>query len=246
MEPLSPSPSRWLVLAAAEIEVDSLRRAHRGPTPSFDILVAGVGRAGDGPVRRALARHRGAVLNLGFAGALAPELDPGSVVLTTAWIDPDTNATVFRPASGARATVRSWLTSTLDPVEAPSVTVEAPFHDAERGRRLHRQAGAATVEMEGARWAMLAAEVGCPMVAVRVVSDRADLPLPLPRHRLLTATSGIRWGTWLRARPRWRLPAAGELRNLLRARRDWRAALSSLRDVSGALAAGLSAAAGSH
>lgn len=210
------------------------------------LLVAGVGSAGDSVLRRALAELRPrSVVNLGYAGALDLNLAPGDAVIGTGWIlapdlepDPDLPRT-----SGA---LRDWIQAALRdrglvPRIGSLLTVEAPFHDRLERDRIHRRSGALAVEMESARWARLAAAARADFVALRVISDRADLRLPLPRHRLLRPDGTVRWARWLVA-----LAGSGggrhlrrELERLHRARIDWVAAGRGLQHVCEALAVAL-------
>ncbi len=56
--------------------------------------------------------------------------------------------------------------------------MDKPLHDAVERDRLHAGAGAHLVEMEGGRWADIAAAAGVPFAALRVVSDHANRKLP--------------------------------------------------------------------
>lgn len=236
MADLTSPPSRPVTVAvAAAVEAEPLTRRIGN---AGRVLVAGVGRAGDEPLRDALRSGPGTVINLGFAGALEPELRPGESIVTSGWIDP---APPHSEVAAPDPSAKSWLLEVLSrrgiaARTGPGITVESPFHDAAEGRRIHRSSGALTVEMEGARWAAIARAAGHAFVAVRVVSDHADRSLPLPRHRLLTGDGDIRWDRWLRSLgpEDWlRLPAA--LRRLLRARSDWSAALAGLDDLADAI-----------
>lgn len=203
------------------------------------LLVAGVGRAGDAQLQRTLASHQPrAVINLGFAGALAPDLHPGAVVIGVRW---QQQLELISPGASSEP-LRTWLERLVVGAGRTArvgtmYTVDAPFHGAAQRDRLHAATGALSVDMETARWGELAAAAGADFVALRVISDRADLRLPRPRHQLLDAAGSIRWGRWLRCLSvagAWRsLP--GQLARLRQARDDWRRALASLDDVTAAL-----------
>lgn len=265
----SPREARrpLLFVTAAAIEAAVLQRALQGPlarSPAeavqSPVLVAGVGRGGDATVAAALAgidaardappdglaidrpRALGTIVAVGLAGGLAPGIEAGEVVLTECW-----RGAQPPHGDGPRASRRA-----LDAVagllrdagitarRGSGVTVDAPFHDAAARDRLHAATGALTVEMEGARWASMAAAAGVDFVSVRVISDRADLRLPRPRHELLEATGEVRWQAWraaLRTAPT--IPArdrADDLRDLEVARREWIAAMHALQRVGAALA----------
>lgn len=217
-----------------------------GAGADVNLLVAGVGSAGDPVLQRTLAELRPrSVVNLGYAGALDPNLAPGDAVIGTGWIlAPDLDPDPELPrTSGA---LRVWIQAALrDRGLVPRIgcllTVAAPFHDRFERDRIHRRSGTLAVEMESARWARLAAAAGADFVALRVISDRADLRLPLPRHRLLRPDGTVRWARWLGALARsggGRHPHR-ELEQLRRAQVDWVAAGRGLQHVCAALAAAL-------
>jgi hypothetical protein len=85
--------------------------------------------------------------------------------------------------------------------------------------------------MEGARWAAAAQARGIPFVSVRVISDRADNALPLPRHLLLTPDGAVHWRRWLRAAAAQETSWADAYRRLQVARRDWPTACRRLTEV---------------
>lgn len=207
------------------------------------LLVAGVGRAGDAHLQRALASHQPrAVINLGFAGTLAPSLHPGAVVIGRRW---QRQLEMVSPGASSEP-LRTWLEDLVAGANRTAqvgtiYSVDTPFHGAAQRDRLHAATGALSVDMETAHWGELATAAGADFVALRVISDRADLRLPRPRHELLDAAGSIRWGRWLRGlgvAGAWRsLP--GQLARLRQAREDWRRALASLDDVTVALLEGL-------
>lgn len=234
-------PRRWVVLAATELEVRALRAFAAAGGTELDVEVAGFGRAGDPAVEELLrARTAGTILNLGLAGALDPALRPGAVVLTTRWLDPETGAETAHTDDTERALVKRWLGPAGTIEEGPGITVDRPFHDRAAAVAVRERTGAVSVEMEGGAWANLARRAGWSYVAVRVISDGADLALPAPRHRLLSASGTIRLGAWLRALPARSRPITAEWRALRQAQSDWRQAMASLSLVSTLLARQLS------
>ena len=230
-----------LLLIAAKAEADALRLAAAPPTggPPADLggglslLVAGVGRSGDGPVQHWLAELcPELVINVGFAGALEPSLAAGSLHVVERWVDPKPPyADVARSSrSHAGALIGELSRNRVEAPRATAITVEAPFHDAAAAQELARASGAALVEMEGARWARAAVAADAAHVALRVVSDHADLRLPRPRHELLGADGGVRWARWTGALAAGRSHAGWvhELASLRRARADWRRVLATM------------------
>lgn len=226
-----------LLITATELEAAPLRAARAG-RPGPPLAVVGMGASGVEALRRQLQRYRPQlVIAFGLAGALTTRLPVGATIITRRWLDANGAARGESPPD-ARDRVRQTLSrSAIDPIEVDVVTVSAPFHGVEARDALHAATGAAAVEMEGAHWSAAAASAGVPLVSIRVISDRCDLPLPLPRHLLLRADGSARWLRWAGALVRRggaaRLPA--EWRRLRRARREWSTALRALARAADAL-----------
>ncbi len=212
------------------------------------LLAAGMGRPADAVFAAALSRLRPATaVNVGIAGALHPDLRSGSTWLVEHWQHPDEP---HDRAASADAALARRLAEILDAAGIPwssatAVTVDRPLHDAAERDRLHADTGSHLVEMEGGRWADIAATAGVPFAAVRVVSDHANRDLPgagkpqgrrawmlkedgsVHRHRLLWALITSR--AWLRPVHHYReVKAAGS---------DFGAALASLHAIAAAFAA---------
>lgn len=126
---------------------------------------------GGDDVDRHASGKRG-VISIGIAGALAPELKPGTWVVADAVHDGD--ATL--------PTDRDWTTrlvsrlpaarrGTLLGADTIAATVAAKVE-------LHRATGAIAVDMESHVAARAARRRGLPFVAARVVSDAAHRTLP--------------------------------------------------------------------
>ncbi len=114
----------------------------------------------------------GIVVNAGFAGALDESLETGQMVMVERFLmdsrRPEQLETevLFRTAEALAAT-SAW----------PSVcglTVTEPVLDASRRAQLHRQMGAAIVDMEGFHLARMARSFSLDFVCLKVVSDLAD------------------------------------------------------------------------
>ncbi len=112
------------------------------------------------------------IVNAGFAGALDGSLQTGQVVIVERFsVDshrPDRAETEeLVPAASAVAETHAW----------PSVgglTVTEPVLDPARRARLHRETGAAIVDMEGFHLARTARTFGLDLVCLKVITDRAD------------------------------------------------------------------------
>ncbi len=212
------------------------------------LLAAGMGPPADAVFAAALSRLRpAAAINVGIAGALHPDLRSGSTWLVEHWLHPDEP---HNRAAGVDPALSRQLVEILDAAgiswsSATAVTVERPLHDADQRDRLHADTGAHLVEMEGGRWADIAATADVPFAAVRVVSDHANRDLPgggkqhgrrawmlkedgsVHRRRLLWALITSR--AWLRPLHHYReVKAAGC---------DFGAALASLHAIAEAFAA---------
>jgi nucleoside phosphorylase len=122
-------------------------------------------------IEAALARCTpGGLLHVGVAGALAPDLDTGDVVVCERLlVDAGDPAPLELPGA-------PWLRG-LGRTGA-AVTVERVVTTAEAKRALFERSGAHVVEMES-YWAVAAARArGLPVGCVRVVCDRHDETLP--------------------------------------------------------------------
>lgn len=163
-----------------------------------------LGRSGVGKVSAAMAMQAmldlfpvEAVVFIGLAGALQPELEMGDLVLATENIQHDVN----RPASArdwrnelhpgrvvypsdagllARAeialTTVPWPPSWRPPriVKGRILTGDRVVARVERGRQLLEELQGVAVEMEGAAAAQVCAFNGVPFFALRCISDQAD------------------------------------------------------------------------
>jgi 4-hydroxy-3-methylbut-2-enyl diphosphate reductase len=130
-------------------------------------------RAGVGPrrARRAAARlattPADAVAIAGFAGALAPELRPGDVVVATELRARDGRVVVACP--GAEVIAGMLRRHGLSAQAGPVVSVRSPVIGGRARAELQKTSGALAVDMESAWLAPAAA--GRPLVIARVVLD---------------------------------------------------------------------------
>lgn len=217
-------PATLAVLVATEAEATPWRsilpRPH--PGPHIEVIVTGVGRAGDALVRQTIRRAPAMVLGFGFAGALGADLGPGTLVAIDACLQPGERPPM-QPVASATSLLQALRAHGLHPGIGACATLDAPLHDARQRDRLHRETGALVIEMENAHRQRVAAAAGVPFAAVCVVSDRADLALPQLRHRLIGPHGRIRWSRWLAALREQQLLGATtkQRQRLLRARADW-------------------------
>lgn len=174
-------------------------RVRLGRFGGTDICCArtGVGKAmAAATASRLLCVHRlDALLYVGIAGALDDSLEIGDIVVATATIQHDLDATVFGfhrgevPYDGIR-----WLASDERLLEAAkrfvpgdAKLVTGPIltgdqfcsaKDREHLRYLSDELGGVAIEMEGAAAALAARLEGVPFLSARVVSDKANGAAP--------------------------------------------------------------------
>ena len=158
-------------------ESHELRRALQGSAPvgargwlrgnlaRQDVLLVHTGiaaAAAEECMRALLAAHRPRwLLSAGYAGALDPALAHGELFLATNF-----TALEFLARSRAR---RGTLTT-------QDRAAETPLEKA----ALARETGAQAVDMETSAIARVCAEMGVPMLSLRVISDTASAHIPVP------------------------------------------------------------------
>ena len=151
--------------------VGLIREARLIAAPGVRVVVGG-GRSErlEARLRAALARAQG-VISIGIAGALAPDLRVGDVVIGGAVFSVDE----------PRQTDPAWserLAAALPHGRvAPIWGAEAMVLDAREKARLHAS-GAVAVDMESHVVARLASERALPFAVLRVISDTAQTDLP--------------------------------------------------------------------
>lgn len=195
----APSARPHLLLAAAvalELRPFARRLGLQVPSSAIaqgnngdrrvSLIATGMGRPGDAVFARALRSLQPmGVINVGIAGALDEQHPAGSTWIVEQW---RASAPPHEPCAAADARLAARISEALDAAgvqygRACAVTVDEPLHDADERDRLRVASGAHLVEMEGAAWARIAADLGIPFAAVRVVSDHADRAMPGPRPR---------------------------------------------------------------
>jgi adenosylhomocysteine nucleosidase len=156
-----------------------------------------------------LARGATALLAVGFAGALAPELHPSDLLIATEVSDPAGERwradaallDAFRgteysrsSASAARNDLTahhpSPITHHPSPIAhrlhlGPLLTTPRVVSTAAEKRRLREETGALAVDMESTAVAQRAAGAGLPMAALRAITDGADESLPIDFNRCI-------------------------------------------------------------
>lgn len=165
-----------LITAALERELGPFRRI---APPGVAPLVTGIGReAVERGLSAFIAEHRSQIellISSGFAGGLAPNLRPKTLILAERLLLEDGREIRVEAGLLARAA------KALEPLRAHRgsiLTVAKPARDVKEKRRLGQEFGALAVEME-AFWAAEAARAyELPFLAVKVVLDPLKWVLP--------------------------------------------------------------------
>ena len=182
-----PDESRPFVAALAP----AARTLHRGGPPELPTVVSYHGNnliavvhtgVGDTPEGRArlktmlsTAEDLRGVISAGYAGGLSPALRLGDLVLGENYSDPEL-------AQVARAALEGEALHS-----GPVVTHGAAVETVADKAALHAETGALAVDME-TRWiSNLCGWAGVPLLSLRVVSDPADQPFPVPGGVLFDA-----------------------------------------------------------
>ncbi|MGO9742685.1 MAG: hypothetical protein ACLPN5_14485 [Roseiarcus sp.] len=136
-------------------------------------------------IRKAASSGPAALVSFGIAGGLDPHLTTGDWVVANGVM------------SGGRhiATDIEWskrLEQRLSAARRGDIaTVAAPVLDPGKKRRLHRDTGAIAVDMESFQVAALAAELGVPFAAVRVVVDPVNREIPSAARLALRSDGAV-------------------------------------------------------
>lgn len=205
--PVAPAPSvaDIGVVAALPIELGAFldrcraKRAYQAGSQKIVEAVLGnqiivtiaAGMGGDRAKRGTellLAGHRPRwILSTGFAGALAPDLERGSIILPDRLTDAagrhiEIDVHVPQPTNG-----RSWRQGRL-------LTVDQVVRTSQEKAELRARTGADMVDMESFSVAQLCAERSLRFLSVRVISDDARTELPPEVLTLVGPTGGYRIG----------------------------------------------------
>ncbi len=190
---------------------------------------------GIGPQRAAraaeslLARGASALLSWGTAGALAPELLPGSLVLPR--VITASSGDLFHVDSEWRARAIGCLQGRLAISDDPIVESQTVVTGIADKAQLFARAGAAAVDMESGVVARAAARAGVPFLAIRAIADAANTGIPADVLNMFGAHGEWRFSAVVPAV----LRRPSVVADCLRLWRDVRAAYGSLRQVAGLL-----------
>jgi hopanoid-associated phosphorylase len=201
-----------------------------GRDPRVRVAVCGASpERAEAQARRLVAEGCRALLSWGVAGGLDPALVPGDLVI---------------PADAVAREGRSWaLSAAFCGSAAAGVPSRAGGRilgfdrmvlTAAEKAALHEMTSAVAVDLETQRVALVAAEAGLPVLAIRAIGDPAARTLPELVTRALDADGRPRFGPVIAGL----LRRPGDLGALLRVKRDTDAALATLAGIAdGALSA---------
>jgi adenosylhomocysteine nucleosidase len=180
-----------LVLAAFEAELTPLLR-HLGGCAGVRSSLTGMGPELAAAAARREIPGSDLVVSTGCCGGLQPGLATGTLVI------PDR---VLLEGGASMPTDPGWrdaaragaLRLGLPLEEGPLLTVVAPLLEPAAKRACAERTGACAVDMETAAVFTVAAELGVPHLAVRVVLDACDDEPDLPAllRRLAAASEGL-------------------------------------------------------
>ncbi|MCG8506669.1 MAG: hypothetical protein MI755_18835 [Sphingomonadales bacterium] len=222
-----PHEHRLGIVTGMVLEARLLTSAFKSIPADARPLVAASGpsrkRAHD--VGHALAREGAtALMSAGLAGALAPELETGDVIVADRLLTEDKPALACSPI---------WVAALADAgPPTPLYSAGVAVATAEEKRAVAAARGAAAVDMESYGVGAAAQELGLPFVALRAIADDAERAIPPAALKGLKADGNTDpWAvlTAMAASP-------GQIRGVLAVAGDSRKASKALRRVALALA----------
>ena len=119
-------------------------------------------------------RHASCLVSFGIAGALAPDLRAGNVVISTEVMAGEHS---WRPEEPFRRRVAD-LAHRIGAVEGPVLGASAILATTAEKRRAWSETGALAVDLESDVVARIAASAGIPFVVVRTIADTVLRELP--------------------------------------------------------------------
>jgi hopanoid-associated phosphorylase len=191
------------IVTGLAFEANSLKRHLTEPQAFAVALSGGDAARALSEARRLIGEGASGLLSFGTAGALAPALAPGDVIVAT---------DVIAASGGALAAERAWCDTLAAAASAQGLplhlgalrAVDQPVASAEAKSALYRSCGALAVDMESGAVARAARDAGLPFAVLRVVIDAAGRGLPPAAMAAMAPGGGIDIGGL--ARELWREP----------------------------------------
>lgn len=175
--------SRIGIVAALPEEVRTLTRKPLAVGTLLELsdrallTLSGVGaEPADAAGRKLLEHGAKALASWGFAAALDPELEPGSLILPDRVIAVD--STVFPVHPGWREHLADCLHRDFGTHTGPLLETQNMLTDPASKRALFECCKAIAADMESAAIAALAREAGVGFIVVRAITDSASMAIP--------------------------------------------------------------------
>jgi adenosylhomocysteine nucleosidase len=220
--PAETAPGPILLAAATSAE----RQTIDGILPNTVCLQTGVGvPEPEKLLERVRALNPTGLVSTGTAGALAPDLKPGTILLPRRILSPGGRFIDVSPHW--HTSVRNALSETVDPHTEDLWCADRVIRSPEQKAALHRESGAVAVEMESMALFHIAKSLGLPFIVVRVIMDAAEDEIPVAALAAVSASGDLDLGAL--AGRLWRHPL--ELGALISLSRSYRKASQGLRQA---------------
>jgi hopanoid-associated phosphorylase len=176
MEDSRQAQGKLGIVVGIEMEADCLRPAFPAAAPPL-IAISGANSARAGAAAQALVEEGAQyLLSFGLAGGLDPRRRPGTLVVASSVIAPDSRR--FACDAGWRKRLIGAGRDGPPLLIAELAGSDAPVAGPPDKRRLFETTRAAAVDMESHVVAAVAARAGLPFLAVRAIADPADRTIP--------------------------------------------------------------------
>jgi nucleoside phosphorylase len=183
--------SRIYVFAASDMEAQSVRKI-AGPN-ELVLVICGMGPLNAKSKAEAVLRFGekpDAIVVVGLCGGLTQSIGEGRIVAYTECLSSKPGNPSLRCSKTVTDTLMSALMTAKIPCEWVVGITSARIATTREERLLLAKSGAAVVDMETYPIVRAAAEIGVPVVVLRVVSDSMDRELP-DLNRALNDAGGL-------------------------------------------------------
>lgn len=166
------------IITGLATEADALRRAAAREKREDRVFVGAAGGDAESVARLAgdfAELGAGALLSVGLAGALSPDLESGRFVVPRTVLFEDGDA--FESDRGICREIQAGLAPEMA-ADGPLLCVGREVAEPSEKARLAAETGAVAVDMESGHLARAAGAAGVPFAVLRVILDPADEALP--------------------------------------------------------------------